>query len=315
MNVNSILEDFLQYRLARLTESPMDEANWIDDVYHRLAFVQFAENSLSALTFSLFSRRFLRSLQAYLLLSAGDALGKGSSYYSFEDFIRSSEGFSILKDEATSSTVLGAENLRTTILKAVGEYKKLQSVKQRFMFFWNNRSEYVKAKVVLSFYPRQTNDFSKVFQEIVLHRFYELYRNPFTHESKSNFPPLSFSPKEPFVFGKGEIRGVGFHRADGKSISIDTPLLVEEADRIFAAAHGFYYEVMGMPDEPVQIVDAEDLRDRVLLISSFKTAATASKDRYVHNGLIKTLMMGILEGIGERIGKPIDWMTENPYLA
>lgn len=267
MTIHNLLDSFTQFRVLSLSGPYNEKHSNVEDVYERLAFVDFLEKNVESLLVHLFDRGYIRSLQAYLLLSASDSMGGN-----------------------------------------------IKSVWKRFWNFWNKRSEYIKQKIVLCYYPGQYDNVQEAYSRIVRQKFDNTYRNPFTHESRANFPPLRYETKGDIFQTKGLLKGVAFKRIDGARIVIDLPLTRQEAELIVGQAVEFYFMIEGRDDKPAPISGVEQLVRYNNQFNSFQIGASRTQDYYVHNGLLKIMEMALLEACESQNGIKIDWLKTVGYL-
>ena len=79
-------EDIFQ----KLHVLPPNKQSLFQGIFHRRAFDAYLEYNLEHNLPQVreLNIKFIRSLQGYLLLSCGDALGTGANFYSFQDFLK-----------------------------------------------------------------------------------------------------------------------------------------------------------------------------------------------------------------------------------
>lgn len=286
----------------------------LQGIADRWAFDCFIEDKYFHITRSL-NPKFIRSLQGYLLLSCGDALGTGAHFYSLKDFL--DEHNSPERDKLASSYVnrkIEDDSQVIHIVKSIiGLYTRKQSVKQSFFAFWNNRSSTIKEKLFACYMPFRNNKVGfteEKFSEITKKRLYESYRNPFTHAAQSNFPqvlPDMSNFCDPNL-AKMVIRSE-YHRADGKTFHFKVPLTLQEANKILGTDGAFYYRLI---DNSLVSLPRPNKPEGLVSISISSRGGVPDKGKngkliYVHPGTLDVLRMALAEACAEMLGLPIDW--------
>ena len=122
----------------------------INNVIDRLIFDSYLEDKFMKM-FGDGNPKFIRSLQAYLLLSCGDALGVGSKYYSLQDYIlqKDNQEREIIIDQFLKANEYNNKTVKLFLRTILDSYSKIQSIKQSFMSFWNDSIVNYKRKIIL----------------------------------------------------------------------------------------------------------------------------------------------------------------------
>ncbi|MDL1971199.1 MAG: hypothetical protein LWW94_09610 [Candidatus Desulfofervidaceae bacterium] len=286
-------------------------------IFHRRTFDSYLEckleHSLPQILKEL-DMKFIRSLQGYLLLSCGDALGTGGSYYSFQDFLKernNPEREQFLKQFANK---INSENFLNIVEKLIKVYEQRQSVKQSFFNFWNRRSVIIKQKLLFCYKPFSSSGIhfsDKEFHQLIKKRLYETYRNPFTHKAQSNFPqpPSETAYSIDPSMGKA-IKWLEFHRIDGKIFQFKVPLSIEEAEKILTM-EGSYYFRLGNENFIPYPENLNSPNELVGISITFREGIPGEDEReYIHPGILEVLRMAIAEGCAELIGLKINWLNQ-----
>jgi hypothetical protein len=319
LNINSVLSSYVKLRVEdyqrivkgeRNIVEPDPKESLIESIYHRIAFVEYIDSISDDIARHLIDGQFIRSFQANLLLGAGDALGEGIDYYSFQDFISSRKNKELVEEIYMQSDVSSIDGYKSSITQLLKQYKKGQSVKQSFHKFWNERSNYIKQKIVLCYFPFKFAQFEEKYTQII-EKFYEQYRNPFTHQAKDTFPQfVGFSG---FPLQKlGQITGIAFGLGKKGIRVIDIPLNPLEATRVIDEGKGIYSVTDTGKCKRVEITDID-----MLLQESTRLGASRNElatEHYISRGIFKVMEMALLEACSELQGSPINWESDNPLF-
>lgn len=293
IDINNILQSYIMH-LIKQNESlePIPENDPTENILERLAFIEFIDSQMELVQNKLIRRSFVRSLQVYLLLSAGDSLGNGSNFYSFQEYLSSKSAAKVIA--SNQGVTLNNEVWTTLITKLEREYKNSQNIKQKFQSFWFNRSEVIKHRIVLCFYPFEDTNWNTKYSKIV-DIFYDQYRNPFTHASLNNFPPVG-NIKYPSGIYKDEIIGIGYTDKKGNINNIELPLFLKEAEEIIENKVITELILGDGRRIPKDVMNPDQLVSLNNQLNSYKNM----DGTYVHNGIIKLLKMAIIEGCKEK---------------
>lgn len=294
IDINEITQSYISQSLKLFEESfYIPNNDIISNIQQRLVFVDYIERNVSLFQNIMLDNRFIKSLQAYLLFSASDSLGNKKKFYSFNEHITKKNCLPIL--EKYIHKELEITELAECINSLYKDYENEQSVKQSFFSFWNSRSEYIKKKIVLCYHPYTFDDYDRFYKKII-DTFYKVYRNPFTHSSLNNFPPIHSLKSAPIVTIQESI-GVAFKDKTGQITKIELPLFLEEAIDIFSRSTSFYFiDDTGKLTERL-FSKPEELMQWNITLCSYKNEI--SEPHYVHNGILKLLEMAIIEGCEE----------------
>ena len=286
-------------------------------VYDRCTFTDLIEENYLNII-KIINPKFIRSLQGYLLLSCGDALGAGANFYSFDTFLNESDNpdrDNLIKNHLDSSHK--TPNKLIQIIKDLwSKYTNRQSVKQSFFTFWRKRSSTIKEKLFYCYTPFSQNqdasglDDQKFLNEIIRKRLYESYRNPFTHNAQNNFPQLI-----PDLLGYPDpnlakaVVYTEYHRKDGKKFKLKVPLTFQEAKRIIETEGTLHHRLLDKslmqltkPSDPWHMV-----RISIESRGGVPERNKEGKIGYVHPGTLDILRMAIAEASAEMLGLSIDW--------
>lgn len=312
------LTDAQQLRNGFERLKPIDK-QLFRNITDRLFFDDYLETNYLSVCKSL-NPKFVRSLQGYLLLSCGDALGKGCKYYPIQNYVF--EKNNPERDEIIEQFLLSGLNSKeqiNTFLKAIFEsYKQKQSVKQSFFSFWEGRSKIIKEKLFACYNYNTTLDKTSLpyshqnFVELIRKRLYEVYRNPFTHKAENNFPQL---PPDPKSYQDSNLAKMliwtEFHIDEYKQFEFRVPLSSEEAVKISSLKGKYYYRFL---DGSLTFLGNSADISTIIAYSVSSRGAIPDKDgsgnfSYVHPGTLEVLRMAVAEACCEMISVNIDWLS------
>ncbi|TGK78648.1 hypothetical protein EHQ19_17540 [Leptospira montravelensis] len=305
-NFDDLLNSYFLNQFKDLNNED-DKSIIIRQTIQKLAFLEDINRKGSLFSITVNNRSFLRSLEVYLLLSASDAISpQKGGYYPFQNFYSANENQEIIKS-------IDLENITITekIDKIQKLYNKAFSVKNSFHSFWNERSFYIKQKIVCCFYPLDFSADQNLYEEIVHKTFYEKFRNQFTHSQSSMVPPIRNKNDKALFDMKNEIIGISFKdKNKGNFILIDIPLNPEEAKNIFEKKYVTYLtsykgiireQIFNTPDE--------------LIYWSTQLNTFMNGKVQLSHGLIKVIKMALYERCLEIEGKKCNWNEISPYYA
>ena len=293
--------------------------NQFKNIIDRLIFDIYLEDNLLEIC-KFVNPKFIRSLQGYLLLSCGDALGEGSKYYSIHDYIfhKINPEREEKIDQFLNTNVYNEKTVKTFLKSILNSYSNRQSVKQSFMSFWNARSAIIKQKMFscynTPFDPSERQPYSdQGFGDLIKKRLYEVYRNPFTHKAENNFPLLTSDLRliQDDNLAKAVI-WTEFHRADGKIFEFRVPLSYEEAEKIHSMDGTFHYRLL---DNSLIPLEKPRHIPTIIHYALSSRGGTPDKDRkgnlnYVHPGTLEVFRMAIAEACCEVLGCNINWLAQ-----
>jgi hypothetical protein len=172
----------------------------------------------------------------------------------------------------------------------------IKPVKKRFFEYWKNRSDEIKNRLVLYYHPNCFKNWELKY-ELIINIFYEKYRNPFTHETMSNVPPV-YAVKSKQGHPIGQIMAIGFSDEKDNVSIIDIPIFEQAAMKITdTAKHYFWILDNGKFGKEIKFNNYSDLLQRSAEICSYKNPLDELS--YIHSGLLKVISMAIIEGYNE----------------
>jgi len=295
IDVHNILSSYIKRAVEmNLSSQFFIENDPVENIYERLALIDYLERNMNVFQSVLVTRSLLVSLQVYLLLSASDTLSKGpDKRYSFIQYSRTDKCRSDLVhfEGKKFSYALFQE----IVAASTRGFEREQMVKIRFKRFWNERREEIKRKIVLCYFPRKFADWQDAYNHII-DLFYQEYRNPFTHSALNNFPPVRAQPA-PSIVNMQTLLGVAYESDSQGPKRIELPLFPEEASEIFQLAKKFYFVTETGDLHEKEIGSIDELMELNIQLCSYKR--DIGKTAYLHNGIILLLKMAVLEGTEE----------------
>jgi len=148
---------------------------------------------------------------------------------------------------------------------------------------------------------------------LIKKRLYEVYRNPFTHNTESNFPQL---PPDPRSYHDPNLAKMviwtELHRDDSKIFEFRVPLSSEEAEKIFSIKGEFYHRLLD--DSLIPIGRHSDI-STIIGYSVSSRGGIPDKDgkgelSFVHPGTLDVFRMAIAEGCCNMISINVNWLSQ-----
>jgi hypothetical protein len=295
-----------------------DRKQLFKNIIDRLLFDNYLETNFPKIC-RFINPKFLRSLQGYLILSCGDALGKGAKFYPIQNYVfgRNNPERDEIIDQFLLSGLNNKEQVNSFLKAIIESYKEKQSVKQSFFSFWESRSKIIKEKLFACYntpFDKTTQKYSEQnFYNLIKKRLYEVYRNPFTHRAESNFPQ---SPPDPRSIQDPNLAKMciwtELHCVNNKTFEFRVPLSTEEAEKILSLKGDFYHRLLD--DSLMPLSRPKDV-STVIGHSVFARGGIPDKDgegknRYVHPGTLDVLRMAIVEACCDMISININWLSQ-----
>ena len=332
MHKNAELKDYMFDKIVKLFFD-LTDAHQLRDGYEgldsndkqlfrnitdRLFFDNYLEtNYLEVCRF--LNPKFIRSLQGYLLLSCGDALGKGPKFYPIQNYVLAKTNIEkdVLIEQFLSSGLNNKEQINLFLKAIIESYKEKQSVKQSFFSFWEGRSKIIKEKLFACYntpHNKTPLPYSQQnFVDLIKKRLYEVYRNPFTHKAENNFPQL---PPDPKSYQDSNLAKMviwtELHTDEKKIVEFRVPLSSEEAEKIFSLTGTFYYRLLdgslislGTPNDISTIIGYS-----VSSRGGIPDKDGSGKHSLVHPGTLDVFRMAIAEACCDMMIININWLSQ-----
>lgn len=288
------------------------------NVIDRLFFDNYLETNFLEICRFL-NPKFIRSLQGYLLLSCGDALGRGAKFYPIQNYIfgKNNPERDVLIEQFLLSGLNNKEQINLFLKAIIDSYEEKQSVKQSFFSFWEDRSQIIKEKLFACYnssFNKQPLPYSEQnFFNLIKKRLYEIYRNPFTHKAESNFPQLPPDPRSYYDANLAKmVIWTEFHSDDNKIFEFRVPLSSEEAEKIYSLKGSFYHRLL---DNSLIPLDKPGNISTIIGYSVSSRGGIPDKDgkgklSYVHPGALDVFRMAIAEACCKMIAININWLSQ-----
>lgn len=295
-----------------------DAQKTFKNIIDRLLFDNYIEtNYLEICNF--LNPKFIRSLQGYLLLSCGDALGTGSNFYPIQNYILAKKNIErdVLIEKFLSLGLNNKDQVNLFLKKIIDSYKKKQSVKQSFFSFWLSRSEIIKEKLFACYnmpsIKTQLPYSEKNYIDLIKKQLYEVYRNSFTHKAENNFPQI---PPDPKNYQDSNLAKMviwpEFHTDTKKIFEFKVPLSREEAKIILSLTGTFYYKLLD--GSIVYLGNPKDIATIINYSVSYRGEIPDINNRgkhcFVHPGILDVLRMAIAEACCDIISVNINWLSK-----